>query len=44
MKFGKIGREDGCLVLLYENRGVEIKILQRQFAQMVKIYIKLIRK
>jgi hypothetical protein len=30
MRFGKIGREEGCLFLLYKNKGIEIKILNRR--------------
>jgi hypothetical protein len=29
MRFGKFGREDGVLVMLYENKGLDVKILQR---------------
>lgn len=31
MKFGKIGREDGCLFLCYKNTGIEILIQKREF-------------
>lgn len=31
MCFGYFGREDGCLAIVYKNKGIDIKILQRQF-------------
>lgn len=31
MRFGKIGREDGCLFLCYKNTGIEILIQKREF-------------
>lgn len=30
VKFGKIGKEEGCLLLLYKSKGIEIKILNRK--------------
>lgn len=33
MKFGKIGREDGCLFLCYKTTGIEILIQKREFCQ-----------
>jgi Bardet-Biedl syndrome 1 protein len=30
MRFGKIGREEGCLFLLYKNKGIDIKVLNRK--------------
>ncbi len=27
IKFGQFGREDGCLALVYKNRGIEIRYL-----------------
>ncbi|KRX04415.1 WD40-repeat-containing domain [Pseudocohnilembus persalinus] len=31
MKFGPFGREDGTLILVYKNKGLDIKMLIRQF-------------
>ncbi len=31
MKFGYYGREDGCLISVFQKKGIDVKILQRQF-------------
>jgi Bardet-Biedl syndrome 1 protein len=31
MRFGTFGREDGALIILYKKKGLDVKILQRQF-------------
>ena len=38
MKFGKVGREDGCLFLCYKNTGIEIMILKREFCTNMNAY------
>lgn len=31
LRFGVFGREDGCLVLIYKKKGIDVKIIQRNF-------------
>jgi hypothetical protein len=31
MKFGPFGREEGMLVMILKNKGLDIRILQRNF-------------
>eukprot|EP01016_Furgasonia_blochmanni_P049513 TRINITY_DN7522_c0_g1_i5.p1 TRINITY_DN7522_c0_g1~~TRINITY_DN7522_c0_g1_i5.p1 ORF type:complete len:322 (-),score=59.99 TRINITY_DN7522_c0_g1_i5:21-986(-) len=31
LRFGVFGREDGCLVVVHKTKGIDVKILQRQF-------------
>ena len=31
LRFGTFGREDGALIMLYKHKGLDVKILQRQF-------------
>lgn len=37
LKFGKIGREEGCLFMLYKNRGIEIKILNKRMFGTIEV-------
>lgn len=39
LKFGLFGREDGCLVIVYKNKGFDVKILARNFNFSVLLYI-----
>lgn len=38
MKFGKLGREEGCLFLLYKNRGIEVKIFNRRMLNSSEVF------
>jgi hypothetical protein len=31
IRFGKFGREPACLIVIYENRGIAMYILDRKF-------------
>lgn len=31
VKFGTYGKQDGCVIIFYEGKGFEVKIMHRQF-------------